>query len=226
MSAAQYPAEVSLAEIVEGFRSVTTPSVADAVDRVVHRPGFMSHEIKPVVAGKVVGPAITVLEGPALETGPPRHALEAIDTALAGSVLVIGTLDPTAARDVAFLGGLMATAAVVRGLGGAVLDGGVRDLEEIRQLGFPVFARSVVPATTVGRYGTLARDLPVPCGGVWVRPGDIIVGDTDGVVVVPQEHAGQVLAVALEIEETERRMAARIRELGSIRRALEELGRI
>jgi regulator of RNase E activity RraA len=67
MSAAQHPAEVSLAEIVEGFRSVTTPSVADAVDRVVHRPGFMSPEIKPVVAGKVVGPAITVLEGPALE---------------------------------------------------------------------------------------------------------------------------------------------------------------
>ncbi|MDR7417038.1 MAG: RraA family protein [Armatimonadota bacterium] len=225
MSPAEHP-EVPLAEILEGFRSVTTPSVADAVDRVVHRPGFMSHEIKPVVAGKLVGPAVTVLEGPGLEAGPPQHALEAIDTARAGSVLVIGTVDPAAARDVACLGGLMATAAVVRGLGGAVLDGGVRDVEEIRQLGFPVFARSVVPATTVGRYGTLARDLPVPCGGVWVRPGDIIVGDTDGVVVVPREHAAEVLAVALEIEQTERRMAARIRELGSIRRALEELGRI
>jgi len=186
----------------------------------------MSHEIKPVASGKLVGPAVTVLEGPALEAKPPQHALDAIDTAPPGSVLTIGTVDPTSARNVACLGGLMVTAAVVRGLAGAVLDGGVRDVEEIRQLGLPVFARSVVPATTVGRYATLARDLPVPCGGVLVRPGDILVGDTDGVVVVPREHASQVLAVALEIEEAERRMAARIRELGSIRRALEELGRI
>ncbi|MDQ7844524.1 MAG: RraA family protein, partial [Armatimonadota bacterium] len=129
-------------EIIDGFRSVATASVSDAVDRVVKRPGFMSHEIKPVFPAKIAGPAVTVLERAALDSQPPHHALQAIDEAAPGAIIVIGMEDPQAARDVAQWGGLMTAGAVARRLGGAVLDAGVRDIEEIRQAGFPVFSRT------------------------------------------------------------------------------------
>lgn len=215
-----------LPTLVEGFRSVTTASVADAVDRVTRRPGFMSHEIKPILPAKMVGPAVTVLERASLETQPPLHALQAIDEAEPGAIIVIAVEDPKLSLDVAQWGGLMTAAAVTRRLGGAVLDAGVRDVEEIREAHFPVFSRMVIPSTSVGRYVTVAKDVPVTCGGVLVHPGDIVVGDTDGVVVVPRAQAAEVLAAAAQIEETERRMTARIKEIGSIRKALEEFARI
>lgn len=215
-----------LQALVEGFRSVATASVADAVDRVTRRPGFMSYEIKPIFPAKVAGPAVTVLERAAMESAPPRHALEAIDQAPSGAIIVIAMEDPEGSRNVAQWGGVMTVAAVTRQLGGAVLDAGVRDVEEIRRAGFPIFSRTIVPSTTVGRYVTVARDIPVTCGGVLVHPGDVVVGDSDGVVVVPHEHSAEVLAEALRIEETERRMTARIKEVGSILKALEEFARI
>lgn len=213
-------------KLVEGFRSVTTASVADAVDRVVKRPGYMTHQIKPIGAGKVVGPAVTVLERASLEAQPPALALQAIDEAEPGAVLVIGMEDPAGAENVAVFGGLMATGAVTRKLAGAVLDAGVRDVEEILGLGFQVFSRTIIPSTTVGRYVTVDRSVPVQCGGVRVHPGDIIVADTDGVVVVPREAAAEVLEAATAIEETERRMAEEIKRVGSIRKALEKFARI
>lgn len=220
------PTSAELRALLDGFRAVSTASVADAVDRVTRRPGFMSHEIKPILPAKVVGPAVTVLERASLESQPPVHALQAIDEAEPGAIIVIGMEDPAGSRDVAQWGGLMTVAAVTRRLGGGVLDAGVRDVEEIRQAGFPIFSRTIIPSTTVGRYVTVAKDIPVTCGGVLVYPGDVLVGDTDGVVVVPRAQAAEVLAVALQIEETERRMSVRIREVGSILKALEEFARI
>ncbi|HEX2032165.1 MAG TPA: RraA family protein [Actinomycetota bacterium] len=213
-------------EVVAGFRDVAAASVADAVDRVLGRRGFMSSRIKPAFPSRIAGPAATVLEGPGSEPRPPIHALEAIDQSPPGTVVVIATQDPVAAEDVAVWGGLMSTAASARDLGGAVLDAGARDVAESRELGFPIFSRSVVTSTTVGRYVTLARDVPVTCGGVPVRPGDVVVGDEDGVVVVPAERAGEVLAAAREIEDAERQMAEEIGRQRSIIRALERFGRI
>jgi 4-hydroxy-4-methyl-2-oxoglutarate aldolase len=217
---------MSSAETVNGFRDVAAASVADAVDRVVGRRGFMSSRIKAAFPARVAGPATTVLEGPSAGSGPPVHALEAIDQSSEGTVVVIATEDPSAAEDVAVWGGLMTTAASARGLSGAVLDAGVRDVAESRDIGFPIFSRSVVTSTTVGRYETLARDLPVICGGVLVRPGDIVVGDEDGVVVVPAEHASDVLSAARDIEEAEKQMAEEIKRQRSIIRALQRFGRI
>ena len=213
-------------QIVQGFRQVAAASVADAVDRVVERRGFMSATIRPVFPAAIVGPAATVLEGPDGQPVPPIHALEAIDQSPPGTVIVIGTEDPGAAEDVAVWGGLMTTAAMVRGLEGAVLDGGVRDLREQREMKFPIFSRSIITSTTVGRYASLAGDVPVTCGDVTVRPGDLVVGDEDGVVVVPAERAEEVLKAAREIEETEQRMADEIRRQGSITGALKKFGRI
>ena len=136
-------------EIIQAFRCITTASVADALWGL-GIAGHMDHEIKPFMKVKIVGPAVTVREEPTTERVPPSHALELIDNSAPGSVIVIAI---DGFRDVAVWGGLMTAGAVVNGIEGAVLDGGVRDVEEIeRDFGFPVFARSICPATTVGTF--------------------------------------------------------------------------
>ena len=211
--------------IIEQFKTVSTASVADAVDLVAGTRGYMHHAIKPRINDeKVVGPAVTVLEGPTDEKLPPQHALDLIDASPAGSVMVIGIDGET---DVAVWGGLMTAGAFVNGFAGAILDGGVRDVSEIRRdYGFPVYARSVSPGTTVGRYRTLDANVPVTCGDVVVHPGDLIVADIDGVVAVPKDHVEAVLALALEIEQKELEQAAFIRETKSLAQGLAKYQRI
>lgn len=210
---------------LDQFRTVATASVADAVDQVTGRRGYMQHELKPRINdAKIVGPAVTVSEGPTDETHPPRHALDLIDASPAGSIMVIGI---DGERDVAVWGGLMTAGAVANGFAGAVLDGGVRDVTEIRRdYDFPVYARSVSPGTTLGRYKTLTANEPVTCGDVLVHPGDLIVADIDGVVVVPKGHVDAVLKVALDIEQREAEQAKLIRESGSLAKGLAKYNRI
>ena len=216
---------MDLKELVSGFAAVATASVADAVDKVCGKRGYMDHEIKPRINEKrVVGPAVTVLEGPTQEFVPPQHALDLIDECDAGSVVVIA-IDGEA--NVAVWGGLMTAGAFANGLAGAVLDGGMRDIAEIsRDYDFPVIARAVSPGTTLGRFKTLASNVPVHCGGVEVNPGDIIVGDIDGVVVVPRASAEAVLAMAQEIDQRELEQARLIVKLKSLREGLAKYGRI
>ncbi len=211
--------------VIQQFHTVTTASVADAVDQVAGVRSYMHHSIKPRINDqKVVGPAVTVKEVPTTEKLPPQHALELIDSAEAGSVVVIGI---GAESEVAVWGGLMTAGAVANRLAGAVLDGGVRDVTEIRRdYNFPVFARSVSPGTTVGRFKTLAANVPVVCGDITVNPGDLIVADLDGVAVVPQAHVAEVLKLALTIEQREAEQAKLIRETGSLREGLAKYGRI
>jgi regulator of RNase E activity RraA len=211
--------------IIEGFMKVSTASVSDAVDKIAKTRGFMDHAIKPRINDKkIVGPAVTILEGPTSEALPPKHALDAIDESPKGSVIVIAI---NAEPDVAVWGCLMTAGAEVNGHAGAILDGGVRDVTEIRRdSGFQVFSRSVSPSTTVGRFKTLASNVPVVCGGVNVNPGDLIVADLDGVVVVPREHVDAVLKMATEIEVREAEQARLIRETKSLREGLAKYGRI
>ena len=211
--------------VIAQFHTVTTASVADAVDLIAGQRGYLHHGIKPRINDKkVVGPAVTVAEGPTDEKHPPTHALEIIDARPAGSVVVIGT---GGEHDLAVWGGLMTAGAAVNGLAGAILDGGVRDVTEIRRdYDFPVYARSVSPGTTVGRFRTLAANVPVDCGGVTVHPGDLVVADVDGVVVVPQAHVEAVLAMSLDIEKKEAEQARYIRETGSLAAGLAKYNRI
>jgi 4-hydroxy-4-methyl-2-oxoglutarate aldolase len=210
-------------DVIEAYRGIAVASVADALwEHGVS--GHMDHEIKPIFPAKIVGQAITVLEEPTEERHPPTHALELIDEAEPGNVIVIAI---DGERDVATWGGLMTAGAVANKLEAAVLDGGVRDVEEIeRDFGFPVFARSVSPATTVGRFKTVAANQPVAVGGVTVKPGELIVGDRDGVVVVPIDLVGAVLELAQDIEEREREQTRLIREAGSLLKGLEKYKRI
>lgn len=213
-------------EIIEKFKTIATASVADAVDTVTGNRGYMHNSIKPRITDeKIVGPAITVKEVPAEEAVPPEHALQAIDGANEGDVIVIGLEDDE--RDVAIWGGLMTAGAVVNKLAGAVLDAGVRDVTEIKNdFGFQVFSRSVSPGTTVGRFKTEALNVPIVCGGVTVHPGDLIVADLDGVVVVPKDAVEQVLEIAQGIEAREAEQTKLIKAEKSLRKGLEKYNRI
>jgi 4-hydroxy-4-methyl-2-oxoglutarate aldolase len=214
--------------LIAGFENSTVASVADAVDQVVGRRGFLSHEMRPRVEGKFVGRAVTALMREATpDKATPqlsaRHSVEMIDAAKPGEVGIIVIEN---GLDVAGLGGLMGTAAKARGMAGMVIDGGVRDLGEVRSLGLPVYARSVVPSSSVGRYATVASQIPVRCAGVEIKPGDIIVAGEDGVVAVPQERAVEVLKRAREIDERESKMVPLIQKLKGLGKAIEQFNRI
>lgn len=215
-----------LKELVDGFNQVAVASVADAVDKVCGQRGYMDTPIKPRINDKrICGPAATVLESATDEFVPPQHALDLIDEAEPGSVIVIAI--DGGQPDVAVWGGLMTAGAVANGHAGAVLDGGVRDLTEIRRdYGFPVYARDVSPGTTLGRFRTVASQVPVRVGGIMVHPGDILVGDVDGVVVVPRAQAAEVLAASREIDERELEQAKLIMAEKSLRKGLAKYGRI
>lgn len=216
---------MNLSELISGFQSVATASVADAVDKVCGKRGYLDEAIKPRINDKrIVGPAVTVVEVATDEFLPPQHALDLIDEADAGSVVCIAI---SGEPDVAVWGGLMTAGAFANEHAGAVLDGGVRDIAEIRRdYDFPVFSRSISPGTTLGRHKTVASQVPAMIGGVMIHPGDIIVGDIDGVVVVPRAHAEAVLEMAQEIDVRELEQAKLIVAERSLRKGLAKYGRI
>jgi regulator of RNase E activity RraA len=214
--------------LIAGFKKSYAASVSDAVELVLGKSMTMRHDMKLMNGEPIVGRAVTSLVKPAKpEAATPalstKHSVEMIDNANPGEIGVIvmeGTLD------IAAMGNLMATAAKVRGMAGMVLDGAIRDMWDIRRMGLTVYARSKSPRTAVGYYATVARNEPVECAGVTVRPGDIIVADEDGVVVVPQERAEEVLKKAQEIDQRESGMFPFIRQFKSLTKAIEKFNRI
>ena len=221
-SAAAAPAT---AEIMETFMKASTGNVADAVDEATGLRGFMTRDMKPVFKAKVIGPAVTVLLRKALRNDKrdwPNLQIQTLDDAPPGSVMVEVLED---GLETAGVGNLMATTAKVRGLAGMVIDGGARDIEELEEIGFPVWSRSQTPSTSVGRYVPVARNVPVTCGGVVVRPGDWIVADRTGVVVVPAEALPQVLKLLRQYDDKETRMVPLIKETKSMGKALEKFNR-
>jgi len=139
----------------------------------------------------------------------PRDNLalyQGIDAARPGDVLVF---DVAGFTQGGHFGDMMATACKVKGIAGAVIDGSCRDRQDIVGMGFPVFARACCPATTVKE--TLATPgATITCGGVTVRKGDLVIGDCDGVVVVPAELEDEVIAHATEKHEREGRIRERL----------------
>jgi regulator of RNase E activity RraA len=212
--------------LVEGFRLVEVASVADASEQLYGQRIYMSHDMRPIFTTKFAGPATTVLmkkeehkEGSAASQG----MLDAIDAAPAGSVYVMVLED---GLDTAGIGGLMATAMKYRGFAGAVVDGSVRDLPQVKRLQFPVFSRGVVPSTSIDHYRFAGANIAVTCAGVRVNPNDIVVADEDGVAVVPRAHAAEILKRAQELDDTEHRMYPFIEKFRSIKEAVAKFGRI
>ncbi|BDY29002.1 RraA family protein [Mycolicibacterium mageritense] len=184
------------AELLERFAKLPTANVADAMDRL----GALDSRIKPVWAGAtIVGPAFTVWT----RAGDNKFLHEALRLAAPGDVLVVnGEADESRA----LIGELMAERAKTRGIAGFVIDGAVRDADTIGEIEVPVFARAITPAGPY-KHGPGRLACTVAVGGVAVIPGDIVLGDSDGVVVVPQGVAAEVLtrAEAKFADETARR---------------------
>jgi 4-hydroxy-4-methyl-2-oxoglutarate aldolase len=121
-------------------------------------------------------------------------------------------------------GDLLSTAAMARGAAGAVMDGCVRDTRAIRKAGFPVFHGGIAPLDTKGRARVMAIDIPINCAGVRVCSGDLVFGDADGLVVVPQRVEEDVLRAAEEKLRGERTTLAELREGASLREVFSRYG--
>jgi 4-hydroxy-4-methyl-2-oxoglutarate aldolase len=169
------------------------------------RTGVVDLALTQVVAGsRVAGPARTALCAPGDNT--MVHA--AVAHAEPGDVLVLTSVEPA---PVALVGELLATQALARGVAGMLVDGAVRDLDELAELGLPIWTRFVrARGATKGTVGKL--DLPVVVGGVEIRPGDLVVLDCDGAVALPAARVEEVLPLALVRAEREATMRERYRD--------------
>jgi len=211
-------------ELIARLRKLAVATLSDGCDQIAGKRGFLDFDIQARVnASKIAGMAATVLEVANDEEHKPELAFDVIDQAPPGSVIVISS---GADANTAVWGELMNAGAVTRGHEAVVLDGGTRDVALIRRdTDFPVYARSVVPSSSIGRLKTIARDVPVEVGGVVIHPGDYIVGDEDGVVAIPARHVEAILEFAEEAEAVEAEMAVFIAEAGSMRAAIDKFGR-
>lgn len=174
--------------------------LSDTLDGLGHPRQAMRPFVRPLDESLVLlGRARTGLYMPVYEVVPGEnpYAVEIalVDDLKPGEVAVLACGGPT--ERIAPWGELLTTAARFRGAAGCVTDGLVRDIRQIRQASFPVFHGGIAPLDSKGRGKMVARDCAVECGGVLVRPGDLVLGDADGVVVVPQEIAERAIAAAL-----------------------------
>ncbi|WP_225229990.1 RraA family protein [Ureibacillus galli] len=172
-------------EIIERAKKLNTTLISDALGCT----GSMDYKVKPVSSGmKVVGTALTV----DMRAGDNLFLHQGIYCGGEGFVLVA---DGKGHTENAYLGELMAKAAKAIGIEGIVIDGLVRDKESLIEIGLPIFAKGFIPNGPF-KDGPGAINIPISCAGVTVFPGDLIVGDDDGVVVVSKEKIEQVLEKA------------------------------
>jgi regulator of RNase E activity RraA len=183
------------------FRDLSAAVLSDVMDALGLRNQAMQPFVRPLDETLVLaGRARTGLYMPAYEVregeNPYEVEIALVDDLKAGDVPVLACNGPT--QRIAPWGELLSTAAQARGAAGCITDGLVRDVRQIREMRFPVFHGGIGPLDTKGRARMVQRDVPVECAGVKVRSGDILFGDVDGVVVIPQERAAEVLAKAKE----------------------------
>jgi regulator of RNase E activity RraA len=197
-------AEELLARIRAGlFTSV----LSDCLDQAGIWDQALPSRIRPLDDGlRMVGRARTaafmeVYAPPAPGENPYALEIALIDSLEEDQVPVFACSNP--AR-VAPWGELLSTASRVRGAAGALMDGCVRDVQAIRAMGFPVFHGGIAPLDSRGRARVMALDVPIRCAGVAVSTGDLVVGDADGVVVIPRAREAEVLALAFEKVQGER----------------------
>lgn len=168
--------------------------VADALDVVGLRHQAMAGRLRPLDRSRrLVGRARTLLVEPvdSVPKEPYGNLLQALDETVPGEVIVASV---TAPSNCALWGGLLSTAARAAGARGAIIDGRTRDADEILRLDFPTFVAGFSPTDSLGRIDVTAVNRPLMCGGVEVSPGDLVVGDVDGIVVVPPEVEEFVLS--------------------------------
>jgi regulator of RNase E activity RraA len=210
--------------VLEAVGYLSAAVVSDVLDSAGLRNQVMDARVRPLFPNaRVLGYAATVrLE--ATRTVPDERSeqyrlhLEAIERLSPGDVLV------TSPTDVCFWGELMSIAAEQRGARGTVVDGYVRDVDRITELGFPTFCTGVSAADALGRSNVVELGGTVMCGGVEVSPGDVILGDTDGVVVIPAGSVSDVVIAGLSKTQGEDIVRAELRAGHSVSEVFQRYG--
>ncbi len=201
-------------EMIEEFKKYSTPNISDALDRFGIKGGCEG--IKPVVMGaKLVGPALTVYHLPVDPVNPAKGG-DYMAYAKPGDVIVIDNGGRTYCT---VWGDVLTRVAMGNNLAGTVIDGCCRDVDDIRALNYPLFSRDIFMMTRKERTQIEAVNVPIAVRNVRVNPGDIVVGDGSGVVIVPIAKAHEVLKATREICEKEDLL------IGAMERGVDEEGK-
>ncbi|MGH7827653.1 MAG: RraA family protein [Candidatus Binatia bacterium] len=207
--------------IVERLAKLDTCAVSDALDRLGLKGA--TYGIRPMwPCPKIAGRALTMKIKPIGLEKPKEHlGTRPILAAQPGDIIVV---DNGGRPDNSCWGGLLSLAAKTKGISGIVIDGACRDIDESRDLGFPVYARAAVPMTARGRVMQESFNQEIQFGGVQIHPGDLVIADGSGVVAVPRDKEEEVIRQAEIVAATEARMAEGIRQGLSVLEVLDKLG--
>lgn len=212
-------------QLIETIRTkLYTAVVSDVLDRNGYLDQAMDARIRPIDPGmRVVGRAHTVLSVDVYERPENPYASEiaAIDAVTPGSCVVASTNESTRT---CYWGELLSTATRARGGTGTVIDGYTRDARAIIEMGFPVFSTGFKPVDSSSRSTVVDFDCTIECGGVRVRPGDVVFGDFDGLVVIPIEVLPDVVAEAAHKVESENLTRDMLREGHLLREVYDKYG--
>jgi len=218
----------STGNVVQMMRdSFFSALISDVLDDLGYRNQALPTHIRPLDEKlKMVGRARTMLYAdvyalPTSDENPHAGEIKLVDSLRTDDIVVCAC--GTSGR-IAPWGGLLSTAATVRGAAGALMDGMVRDIAEIRELKLPVFHGGIGPLDSKGRARVIDTDVAVECGGVAIAPGDLIIGDADGVVVVPQAIEAAVVTAATEKLKGENNTKAALLAGRSLAEVYEEFG--
>lgn len=224
-SATRGPATQSDVELFTNLeRNLYTGVIADSLDELGYRGQAMRENLRPLFADTCfAGWARTVacVDMFHVPEDPYSKEIEAVDSILAGEVVVVSTADSD--RNAPW-GELLSNAARARGARGAVIDGLVRDVRKIEALGFPVFARGIKPVDSKGRGIVVDYNVPVDCGGVLVTPGDLVFADYDGVVVIPAEILPEAIRLAADRVRRENHTRDELRQGAYLRDVYDKYG--
>ena len=193
--------------LLDRLSQLDTCAVSDALD-ALQLTGVVTRLHPMWQCGKIVGQAVTVKLGPKGEAQSTRHlGTAAIMAASEGNIIVV---ENGGRLDVAGWGGLLSTAAKLRGIAGVIIDGACRDIDESREGEFPVFARAAVPTTARGRIVEQSFNESIIVENVAVAPGDYVLADGSGIAFIPVSRAEEIISKAESIANREREMARAI----------------